>query len=73
MRKDAGVRAFAACISAGRMRSALLLFWATLREIFDERSYERFLVASAARRDRRSYRAYVDSKSRADETKPRCC
>ena len=49
------------------------LLWKALREIFDERGYERYLVASGSRRNRRSYGAYLDSKGAAERHKPRCC
>ena len=51
----------------------LTLLRTTLREIFDGRAYERYLVRTSALRNRASYRAYLDSKSATDNHKPRCC
>ena len=48
------------------------LFWATLREIFDERAYERHLARTHALVSRESYAQFLQEKE-AGPPKPRCC
>ncbi|GAC1650782.1 MAG: hypothetical protein NVS9B15_10550 [Acidobacteriaceae bacterium] len=54
------------------MTRALRLLWMTLREIFDERAYDRFLDRTGTVPGRESYRTFTAEKA-AGTTKPRCC
>jgi hypothetical protein len=49
------------------------IVYATLREIFDESAYERFLMQTGVRRSVESYRAFVRQSEAASAKKPRCC
>lgn len=53
--------------------SALRLFAAALREIFDESAYARFLRRVGLPRDCESYRAFLREREAAIERRPRCC
>jgi hypothetical protein len=46
---------------------------ATLREIFDESAYDRFLLRTQAPRSVGSYRAFTRERDAAMVKKPRCC
>jgi len=46
---------------------------ATLREIFDESAYDRFLLRTHASRSIASYRAFTRERDAAMLKKPRCC
>jgi hypothetical protein len=46
---------------------------ATLREIFDESAYDRFLLRTHASRSRASYREFTRDRDAAMLKKPRCC
>jgi hypothetical protein len=46
---------------------------ATLREIFDESAYERFLLRTNGTRSIASYRDYMRERDAAMAKKPRCC
>jgi hypothetical protein len=52
---------------------ALRLFWTALREIFDERAYERFLARTQASAGRDSYLCFLRERDAAAARKPRCC
>lgn len=54
-------------------RNALRTLRATLREIFDESAYDRFLQRSHASRSRASYREFTRERDAAMLKKPRCC
>lgn len=45
----------------------------TLREIFDESAYSRFLALTKAERSRESYRAFLRDRESLMARKPRCC
>lgn len=49
------------------------LFLATLREIFDENAYARFLHLERLEPSRASYVAFLRENSRRRERRPRCC
>jgi hypothetical protein len=49
------------------------LLRATLREIFDESAYDRFLERTNASRSVATYRAFTQERDAALLTKPRCC
>ncbi len=57
----------------GQFRIALQLLRATLREIFDENSYERFLRRTQTSRSVESYRAFLREGEAGVARKPRCC
>ena len=46
---------------------------ATLREIFDESAYDRFLLRTQASRSTASYREFTRERDSAILKKPRCC
>jgi hypothetical protein len=46
---------------------------ATLREIFDENAYERFLLRTQSSRSIASYRAFLREREAAMVRRPRCC
>jgi len=46
---------------------------ATLREIFDESAYDRFLLRTHGSRSVASYRAFTHERDAAMLKKPRCC
>ncbi len=46
---------------------------ATLREIFDESAYDRFLLRTNASRSRASYRDFTRERDATMLKKPRCC
>jgi hypothetical protein len=52
---------------------ALRLFWQTLREIFDEAAYERYLQRTGDVASRESFAAFLAAGKPARERKPRCC
>ena len=51
----------------------LRLFWAALREIFDEAAYERFLAAHRLSNSPPAYQAFLRERRATQERKPRCC
>jgi hypothetical protein len=53
--------------------AALQTIRATLREIFDESAYDRFLMRTHASRSRASYRVFISERDAAMVKKPRCC
>jgi hypothetical protein len=46
---------------------------ATLREIFDESAYDRFLLRKESSRSVASYRDFMQERAAAMSKKPRCC
>jgi hypothetical protein len=56
-----------------RFRNAIRTIRATLREIFDESAYDRFLLRTNASRSRASYREFTRERDAAMLKKPRCC
>ena len=60
----------------GRQRhtfGAVKLLVATVREIFDEAAYSRFLKRERAERSRESYAAFLRENELARARRPRCC
>jgi hypothetical protein len=49
------------------------LLWATLREIFDEAAYDRFLASHQLTASRESYQHFQRDRRAAQERRPRCC
>jgi hypothetical protein len=56
-----------------RLKSAMQTIRATLREIFDESAYDRFLLRTHASRSVASYREFTNERDAALLKKPRCC
>jgi hypothetical protein len=61
--------ALASAVSGRAMRT----IGATLREIFDESAYDRFLLRTHASRSVASYREFTRERDAAVLKKPRCC
>jgi hypothetical protein len=51
----------------------ILIVRATLREIFDESAYDRFLLRTNAGRSIASYRDFTRERDASMLKKPRCC
>jgi len=49
------------------------LLWFTMREIFDENSYARFLARSGQRSSRAAYAEFMRQESDGRERRARCC
>ena len=58
---------------ADRCFAVWRLLLATLREIFDESAYERFLRRTQAARSVKSYREFLCERERGVAKQPRCC
>lgn len=56
-----------------KARRIAWLMRATLREIFDESAYERFLRRHQAAASRQSYRSFLREAALRRERRPRCC
>jgi hypothetical protein len=56
-----------------RIHTAWAILVATLREIFDESSYERFLRREGLAVSRASYAAFQREAQAASARRPRCC
>jgi len=54
-------------------RDPLRILAATLREIFDENAYERFLLRTESSRSVESYRRFLLEREAGIAQKPRCC
>jgi hypothetical protein len=55
------------------MREVFKLFLVTLREIFDENAYQRFLIRHGAQASRASYREFLEESRVSRERRARCC
>ena len=49
------------------------ILYDTLREIFDETAYGRFLERTCSSRSRESYREFMHEREATSAQKPRCC
>lgn len=56
-----------------RVASGFTLVLATLREIFDENAYARFLQRNQQAASRKSYRAFLRENGYRRERRARCC
>jgi hypothetical protein len=56
-----------------RIREAFSLLMATLREIFDENAYARFLAREGLVSSRAAYAAFLRDRATMVERRPRCC
>ena len=52
---------------------ALSVFWSTLREIFDESAYARFLDRQHLHSSPNAYAAFLQENQKQRERRPRCC
>jgi hypothetical protein len=69
-----GVAIYSAWASAAAtINKVMQTIRATLREIFDESAYDRFLLCTHASRSIASYRAFTRERDAAMLKKPRCC
>jgi hypothetical protein len=59
--------------SSNRLHRFLRTLLATLREIFDESAYDRFLSRTDAARSAESYREFLRERESSVARKPRCC
>ena len=59
--------------TSSRLRGALRLAYAILREIFDENAYTRFLERSGSERSRESYEQFLREMQTRQERRARCC
>lgn len=55
------------------LRSFFKVLIATLREIFDENAYQRFLLRTGEVASVESYRAFLQERDEGIARKPRCC
>lgn len=58
---------------SAKLRRAFYLVLTTLREIFDERAYDRYLVRTGFEQGRESYGMFIAEREAMAATKPRCC
>jgi len=56
-----------------RLCSFFRVLLATLREIFDENAYKRFLVRTGNVASRNSYREFQREREAGMATRPKCC
>jgi len=56
-----------------RIHNGWRLVTATLREIFDENAYDRFLLRTQTSRSVESYREFMREREAAAARRPRCC
>jgi hypothetical protein len=69
-----GVATYSAWASApATINKVVQTIRATLREIFDESAYDRFLLRTHASRSIASYREFTRERDAAMVKKPRCC
>jgi hypothetical protein len=59
--------------NATGLTHALAVLWATLREIFDESAYTRFLSRTQTVSSRAAYAAFCREYDAAKARRPRCC
>jgi len=61
----------------GRLKAMVYVFsatlWMTLREIFDENAYARYLARVDATASRESYAAFLAERRAAELRRVRCC
>ena len=60
-------------IARDRVIKIMQTIKATVREIFDESAYDRFLLRTHMSRSIASYRAFTRERDAAIVKKPRCC
>ena len=52
---------------------AARILWATLREIFDESAYERFLHRTQMASSQGAYAAFCRERESSEARRPKCC
>lgn len=57
----------------GRIKAFLEVFALTLREIFDENAYRRYLARTGAECSRASYASFLAERRAAELRRVRCC
>jgi len=62
-----------AIVRLGHVTHAFWVVVATLREIFDESAYARFLARQQTHSSPEAYAAFLREQSRAHTPRPRCC
>lgn len=60
-------------VLARQAREAASLFLSTLREIFDESAYARFLIRNRTTSSRAAYAAFLREHAAAKARRPKCC
>ena len=55
------------------LRGMISMLWSTLREIFDESAYTRFLERQKLLSSPHAYAAFLRENQRQRERRPRCC
>jgi hypothetical protein len=60
-------------ICGGRVRQAINIFVAVIREIFDESAYARFLDRKGVEGSRESYVEFLRESDALKARRPRCC
>jgi hypothetical protein len=55
------------------LRRAIGIFWLTVREIFDESAYARFLDRQSLHSSPAAYTAFLRENQKQRERRPRCC
>jgi hypothetical protein len=58
---------------SSKLSAAISLLIATLREIFDESSYQRFLERSQLQSSSQAYALFLRENEKARARRPRCC
>lgn len=56
-----------------RLKELFQLLRGTLREIFDENAYQRFLVRTGSTHSTRSYQEFMRERETQISQRPRCC
>jgi hypothetical protein len=56
-----------------RIKAMLHLLLVTLREIFDENAYARYLARTGGAVSRASYAAFLEERRAAEQRRVRCC
>lgn len=69
--QSAGASAFN--IVASRLRSAAAVFVSTMREIFDESAYARFLNRNQTTSSREAYASFRRENELSKARRPKCC
>ena len=55
------------------MRRTFHLIWQTLREIFDEAAYDRYLRQTGSAPSSKSFAEFMSASNAKKERRPRCC
>ncbi len=55
------------------LRKPLSILWLTIREIFDENAYERYLQAARLNSSPQAYARFIEERAVTQSRRPRCC